>query len=138
MKWHEKIIAAHRTVTDAVSHSRRLQSNRYFVWQEDGSNDLICNDRHAERAVTGTTDLFTTMEFDPWADDIIYDDAGRYCCCRDSACMECDKIPVRTWIVLVLPAAVCAGGADGRVQSYVAADCDRRYPVRTRIHDTIE
>ncbi len=70
MKWYEKIIEAHRTVTDAVSHSRRLQSERYFVWQEDGSNDLSCNDRHAERAVTGSTDLFTKQEFDPWADAI--------------------------------------------------------------------
>ena len=70
MKWHEKIIKAHLQVTDAVSHSRRLQSDRYFVWQEDGANDLICNHRHAERAVTGSTDLFTKQEFDPWADAI--------------------------------------------------------------------
>lgn len=70
MKWYEKIIKAHLQVTDAVSHSRRLNSTRYFVWQEDGSNDLMLGDRHAERAVTGTTDLFTTTEFDPWADEI--------------------------------------------------------------------
>lgn len=70
MKWHEKIIKAHLQVTDAVSHSHRLNSTRYFVWQEDGSNDLMLGDRHAERAVTGTTDLFTTTEFDPWADEI--------------------------------------------------------------------
>lgn len=68
MKWHEKIIAAHLVVTDAVSHSRRLNSTRYFVWQEDGANDLLLDDHHAERVVTGTTDLFTTEEFDPWAD----------------------------------------------------------------------
>jgi hypothetical protein len=71
MKWHEKIIKAHLQVTDAVSHSRRLNSTRYFVWQEDGSNDLMLGDRHAERAVAGTTDLFTTTEFDPWADEIV-------------------------------------------------------------------
>lgn len=70
MKWYEKIIKAHLQVTKAVSHSRRLNSTRYFVWQEDGSNDLMLGDRHAERAVTGTTDLFTTTEFDPWADEI--------------------------------------------------------------------
>ena len=40
MSWQETIIAAHTAVTDAVSHARRLQSDRYFVWQEDGSNDL--------------------------------------------------------------------------------------------------
>lgn len=68
MKWHEKIINAHLEVTDAVSHAKRIQSDRYFVWQEDGENPLIANNGHAERAVTGTTDLFTKKEFDPWAD----------------------------------------------------------------------
>ena len=68
MKWHEKIIKAHLAVTDAVSHAKRMQSDRYFVWQEDGENSLITNNSHAERAVTGTTDLFTKQEFDPWAD----------------------------------------------------------------------
>lgn len=68
MSWQERIIAAHLAVTDAVSHGGRMKSERYFVWQEDGSNDLAANDGHAERAVTGTTDLFTRQEFDPWAD----------------------------------------------------------------------
>ena len=68
MSWQETIIAAHTAVTEAVSHARRLQSDRYFVWQEDGSNDLAAGNGHAERAVTGTTDLFTKREFDPWAD----------------------------------------------------------------------
>lgn len=70
MIWYEKIIAAHTRVTAAVSHSERLKSNRYFVWQEDGANDLIADGCHAERAVTGTTDLFTKKEFDPWAEQI--------------------------------------------------------------------
>lgn len=70
MKWYERIIAAHRQVTDAVSHSKRLKSERYFVWQEDGANDFIVGGHHVERAVTGTTDLFTKQEFDPWADEI--------------------------------------------------------------------
>lgn len=68
MTWQEKIIAAHTAVTDAVSHSERMESDRYFVWQEDGTNDLIAGDHHAESAVTGTTDLFTKQEFDPWVD----------------------------------------------------------------------
>lgn len=68
MSWQERIIAAHLAVTDAVSHGSRMKSERYFVWQEDGSNDLEANDGHAERVVTGTTDLFTRQEFDPWAD----------------------------------------------------------------------
>ena len=65
--WTEKIIACHRAVTDQVSHRKRMKSSRYFVWQEEGADDLNADDRHAERAVTGTTDLFTRQEFDPWA-----------------------------------------------------------------------
>lgn len=68
MTWQERIIAAHTAVTDAVSHAQRLKSDRYFVWMEDGSNDLAADGRHAERAVTGVTDLYSKMEFDPWAD----------------------------------------------------------------------
>lgn len=65
--WARTIINAHLAVCDAVSHSARLSSDRYFVWQEDGRNDLISGDGPAETAVTGTTDLFTKQEFDPWA-----------------------------------------------------------------------
>lgn len=66
MTWYEKIIAVHTAVTDAVSHGRRLNSDRYFVWQEEGAADLEANGRHIERAMTGTTDLFSKQEFDPW------------------------------------------------------------------------
>lgn len=68
MTWQERIIAAHTAVTDAVSHVERLKSDRYFVWKEDGSNDLVADGRHVERAPTGVTDLYSKMEFDPWAD----------------------------------------------------------------------
>lgn len=68
MTWYEKVIAVHTAVTDAVSHSQRMKSSRYFVWQEDGSNGLEAGNTHAEKAVTGTTDLFTKQEFDPWKD----------------------------------------------------------------------
>lgn len=68
MTWYERIIAAHTAVTDAVSHAERRESSRYFVWQEDGSHDLAAGNGHAERAVTGRTDLYTKREFDPWAD----------------------------------------------------------------------
>lgn len=68
MKWYERIIAAHLTVTEEVSHGERLESERYFVWQEDGKNDLMADNSHAEQAVTGSTDLYTKEEFDPWAD----------------------------------------------------------------------
>lgn len=69
MKWYERIIACHTAVTDAVSHCARMKSDRYFVWQEDSRNDLVMGDRHAEKAVEGTTDLYTKQEFDPWADE---------------------------------------------------------------------
>lgn len=68
MAWYDTIKAAHLAVTDAVSHAKRIQSSRYFVWQEDGANDLEADGRHAEGAVTGTTDLFTKLEHDPWAE----------------------------------------------------------------------
>ena len=70
MTWYETIIAAHTAVTDAVSHGRRMKSSRYFVWQEDGANDLEANGAHAEQAVSGTTDLFTKQEFDPWVREL--------------------------------------------------------------------
>ena len=65
--WYEAVIAAHTAVTDAVSHGRRLKSERFFVWQEDGAADLEADDIHAEKAMSGTTDFFTKIEFDPWA-----------------------------------------------------------------------
>lgn len=68
MKWYEKIIAAHLAVTDQVSHGGRMKSDRYFVWQEDGADDLIVDGTHGEKTVTGSTDLFTKREFDPWKD----------------------------------------------------------------------
>ena len=70
MSWQETIIAAHTAVTDAVSHAERLHSERYFVWQEDGATDLYAEGVHQDRAVRGTTDLFTKQEFDPWAADL--------------------------------------------------------------------
>lgn len=68
--WYERIVSAHLSVTQEVSHGQRLKSERYFVWQEDGSDDLAASNGHGERAVTGTTDLFTKVEFDPWAEQL--------------------------------------------------------------------
>lgn len=70
MFWRSKVIQAHLSVTDAVSHCQRLQSDRYFVWQEDGVDSLAADNGHGESAVTGSTDLFTQIEFDPWADSL--------------------------------------------------------------------
>lgn len=77
-KWYETIIAAHLAVTDAVSHAQRLQSDRYFVWEEDGRNDLEGDGAHVETAVSGSTDLYTKQEFDPWGDalGVSFDTAG--------------------------------------------------------------
>lgn len=66
MTWQEKIKAAHLSVTNAVSHYRRLSSDRYFVWQEEQALDLCAGNVHRERAMAGTTDLFTKTEYDPW------------------------------------------------------------------------
>ena len=70
MTWYERIIAAHVAVTDNVSHAKRLTSDRYFVWNEDGSNDLLAGGEHSEHAVTGVTDLYTKDDFDPWVDQL--------------------------------------------------------------------
>lgn len=67
MSWYEKIIAAHTAVTDAVSHGKRLKSERYFVWIEAERDDLDTDNRHGEKAQLGYTDLYTKVEFDPWA-----------------------------------------------------------------------
>lgn len=78
MTWHEKIAQAHLAVTSAVSHNERLKSKRYFVWQEEVPDDFIADNRHCECRMTGTTDLFTPMEFDPWVDQLgkSFDDFG--------------------------------------------------------------
>lgn len=76
--WYEKLIAAHTAVTDAVSHGERLKSDRYFVWEEDGANDLTADNMHTDRAMTGRTDLYTKTEFDSWAGELEeeFDEAG--------------------------------------------------------------
>lgn len=70
MTWYETIIAAHTAVTDSVSHNERMKSDRYFVWGENGADDLEASNIRAEKAVTGYTDLYTKIEFDPWKDQI--------------------------------------------------------------------
>lgn len=92
MTWYEKIIAAHTAVTTAVSHSQRLKSDRYFVWQEEGRADLEAGNRHIETAVRGTTDLFTKTEFDPWAEELedAFDEAGCIAWYRNSTQYEED------------------------------------------------
>lgn len=67
--WHETIIDVHLAVTDQVSHAEHMKSDRYFIWQEDGENVLLAGNFRAERAVTGSTDLYTKNEFDPWKEE---------------------------------------------------------------------
>ena len=76
--WATTIINAHTSVTTAVSHAARIRSSRYFVWQEEDDNDMTADNVHAEKAVGGFTDLFTKMEFDPWAGQLeaAFDAAG--------------------------------------------------------------
>lgn len=66
MTWYERIIACHTLVTDKVAHGHSMQEERYFVWREDSRNDFIVGDRHTEKVMEGTTDLYTKQEFDPW------------------------------------------------------------------------
>lgn len=87
-EWAQTIIAAHLAAASAVSergggavdvsHAERLSSRRYFVWQEDGSNDLNADNGHDEQAVNGYTDLFTEVEFDPAVQELgrCFDAAG--------------------------------------------------------------
>lgn len=42
----------------------------YIIWIEDGDNDLMAGNVHAERCYTGTIDLYTKAEFDPLLDSI--------------------------------------------------------------------
>lgn len=77
--WAQKIIAAHTFEQNVeVSHAVRMKSLRYFVWQEDDDEDLAADNVHAEKSVTGYTDLFTKKEFDPWASSLgaSFDSAG--------------------------------------------------------------
>ena len=77
--WAQIIIDAHNHVArGAVSHGKRLESDRYFVWQEAEENDLCADNQHEEEGVMGYTDLFTKQEFDRWARAIgpAFDAAG--------------------------------------------------------------
>ena len=74
MTWYECIIDAHTAVTDRVSHGGFLHTDTYtdtlVQWCDIFiiNYDLIADGKHIERAMIGTTDLFTSMEFDPWCE----------------------------------------------------------------------
>ena len=63
--------AGHRGASgcDGCRKPRRTVAVRPLL-QEDGANDFEAGGVHAEKAVTGSTDLFTKQEFDPWRDEL--------------------------------------------------------------------
>ena len=53
-------------VSDNVGHYEAKEKNdQYIVWAEDGDNDLLAGNVHAERCYTGTVDLYTRTDSDP-------------------------------------------------------------------------
>lgn len=57
---------------------------------------------------------------------------------RDPARLGNDKVPLRTWIVLVLPTPVCSLCTARRLQPHMAADRDLWIAVRRRIQKTVK
>lgn len=70
MTWYQRLVSALTAVTTSVSHGSRLTSDRYIVWQEDGGRALNADDAHTERVVTGSIDLYSKRELDPWVEAI--------------------------------------------------------------------
>lgn len=72
MKQLKRVRDALLTVTKNVHHYEKTGSEeRYIVWQEDGeSNSLYVDDEHAITVYSGTIDLFTKQEYDPWISEI--------------------------------------------------------------------
>ena len=71
-QWVQTIIDVHTSVAGKnVSHNERLKSDRYMVWQELQVDESIVTDNHHEcELMSGSTHLFTKLEFDPWADKL--------------------------------------------------------------------
>jgi len=59
-------------LTDSCYHYKAAPNAvpDYIVWAEDGDNDLSANDKHMERAITGSVDLYTKNENSPLKDSI--------------------------------------------------------------------
>lgn len=54
-------------LTDSAYHYTAAPNSKppYIVWAEDGDNDLMAGNVHAERCYTGTVDLYTKTDKDP-------------------------------------------------------------------------
>ena len=63
----ERLQAALAALTDRVYHYVAAPNSMtpYIVWAEDGDNDLLAGNVHAERYYTGTVDLYTRTDSDP-------------------------------------------------------------------------
>lgn len=71
MTYYEKIIACLVAVGGtSVSHIAHLKNSRYIVWEEDGGNDLLADNKHIQKSIFGVVDLFTKTEFDVWKEQI--------------------------------------------------------------------
>lgn len=59
-------------VTKDVHHFEKTGSEeRYIVWQEGSEGDsLHADDKHEIMVISGTIDLFTKQEYDPWVQEI--------------------------------------------------------------------
>lgn len=71
MKCLDMIRDALLTVTDNVSHYEAFKkTDRYIVWAEDGAHSQYGDGGMVEQVITGTIDLFTKQENDPYFDAI--------------------------------------------------------------------
>lgn len=56
---------------DVFHYWRPAPSTRYCIWQEYNEGISLDADNHKrEQAVSGTVDLYTNVEYDPFADEI--------------------------------------------------------------------
>lgn len=59
------------TVTDNVGHYEAFKkTDRYIVWAEDGGYSGHGDNKSTTRIMTGTIDLFTKMDNDPFFESI--------------------------------------------------------------------
>lgn len=72
MEQMKRVRDALLTVTKDVFHYEKTGiEERYIVWQEDSEGDsLHADDKHEIMVISGTIDLFTKQEYDPWVQEI--------------------------------------------------------------------
>lgn len=60
------------TITEDSYHlEAENKGNRYIVWQEDSEGEsLHADDKHEIMVISGTIDLYTKLEYDPWIQEI--------------------------------------------------------------------